>query len=72
MAKWIVEASPIRDHSETAGAVPAIRPFMTDNAAKAFVKEMIGKQRIVTVRSAPGTKPPTQMDHGAALRGAHD
>jgi hypothetical protein len=58
MAKWIVEASPIRDHSETAGAVPAIRSFMTDNAAKAFVKEMIGKQRIVTVRSAPGTKSP--------------
>jgi hypothetical protein len=42
MAKWIVEASPIHEPSETEGAVAGTSSFMTDNAAKAFVKEMIG------------------------------
>ena len=72
MAKWIVEASPIHESSETEGAVAGTSSFMTDNAAKAFVKEMIGKSCAVTVRSAPGIRPPIHMDHGAALRWAHD
>jgi hypothetical protein len=72
MAKWLVETSPIPSHPETAGAATETRTFMTDNAAKAFVREMVGKRRLVTVQTPPGTKPSTKMDHGEALRWAHD
>jgi len=34
MAKWIVEASPIHESSETEGAVAGTSSFMTDNAQR--------------------------------------
>jgi len=72
MAKWLVEASPNPSHPETTGAVAETKPFMTDKAAKAFVREMIDRGYLVYVQTAPGTRPPAKMDHGEALRWAHD
>ena len=45
---------------------------MTDKAAKAFVREMIERGYLVYVQTAPGTRPSAKMDHGEALRWAHD
>jgi hypothetical protein len=72
MAKWLIEAIPVSGPSQTTGAVTEIKTFMTDKAAKAFAREMIERGCVVRVQTAPGTIPAAKMDHGEALRWAHD
>lgn len=72
MAKWIVEAMPILSHSGASPVGAESWAYSTDKQAKAHVRDLVGKQYLITVRSAPGIKPAVTMDHGDALRWAHD
>jgi hypothetical protein len=72
VAKWIVEATPILSHSGAAEVGAQSWPYSTDKQAKAHVRELVARHCIVRVRSAPGIKPVVTMDHGEALRWAHD
>jgi hypothetical protein len=69
MARWIVKAFPL-------GNLPSAPPplesaFSTENAAKAFVRDLIQKPYTVSVHSAPGRKPVENMSHAESLRWAH-
>ena len=69
MAKWLITATPF-SNSATAPRLTE-GSFSTDNAAKAYVRELIQKPYTISVQSAPGRKPVEKMGHGEALRWAH-
>jgi hypothetical protein len=69
MAKWIVYAAPISDRAAETEA--ETRLFMTDNAAKGYIRDVTKKHFVVRISSAPDVKPAVHMDHGDALRWAH-
>jgi hypothetical protein len=69
MAKWIVYAGPIPGRAVEIEA--ETRLFMTDNAAKGYIRDVAKKHFIVRLSSAPDVKPAVHMDHGDALRWAH-
>jgi hypothetical protein len=69
MAKWVIKAIPL---SESPTAPPPMEgSFSTDNAAKAYVRDLIQKPYSISVQSAPGRKPIEKMGHAEALRWAH-
>ncbi len=72
MAKWIVEATSILSHPGEAEVGAQSWLYSTDKQAKACVRDLVGKRWLIKVRSAPGIKPALTMDHGDALRWAHD
>ena len=69
MAKWIVDAMPISGRSSA--TVTERKFFLTDNAAKAYVRDAAKMRLAVRVRSAPDVKPSIRMEHGEAIRWAH-
>jgi hypothetical protein len=72
VAKWIIKATPIPSHPEIGYAGAESWLYSTDKQAKAHVRELVAKHRLVRVQSAPGIKPTVTMDHGEALRWAND
>jgi hypothetical protein len=69
MAKWTVYAAPIPDRATETEA--ETRLFMTDNAAKGYIRDAAKKHFIVRLTSAPDVKPAVHLDHGDALGWAH-
>jgi hypothetical protein len=69
MAKWIVYSTPIAGRD--AQTKPQPLRFMTDNAAKGFIRDAAAASMVVRVTSAPEVKPAVEMDHGAAIRWAY-
>jgi hypothetical protein len=69
MAKWVVDVIPIPGRS--AATATERKLFATDNAAKAFVRDVEKMHFAVRVNSAPEVRPAIRMDHGQALRWAY-
>jgi hypothetical protein len=62
-------AAPLPGHATETEA--ETRLFMTDNAAKGYVRDAAKKHFAVPLSSAPDVKPTINMQHGEALAWAH-
>jgi hypothetical protein len=70
MAKWIVQATPLRELEMERG-INATAFLPSDRAAKDYIRDAAQKHFVVRLSSAPDVKPAVYMDHGDALRWAH-
>jgi hypothetical protein len=69
MAKWLVYAAPIPTRATEKQM--ETRLFLTDNAAKGYIRDVAKRHFAVRLSSTPDVKPVIHMDHGDALRWAH-